>query len=221
MGRAYLCPFGSIWPFFFKRIVVIITDTLEMFLPLQTSSGLVQLPKPYFLNNSCTVNHGLLPKFTLVSHKNSLQFWIFFGKILPQFWIFPFRPHSAELWPRQRKTTGRSAEGKLQLRWVKVYSTVLGGTLKKFRNHFINTKEVWQKSCSTKPASAASSPSACFSFCELAPSWVKIHLVLPCKYFLFSVSRFPPESKSVQFLLANICPQGACCGCDSWTYLKI
>ena len=117
-----------------------------------------------------------------MSHKNSLQFWIFFGKILPQFWIFPSRPHSAELWPRQRKKTGRSAEWKLQLIWVKVYSTVLGGTLKKFRNHFINTKEVWQKSCSAKPASAASSPSACFSFCEPAPSWVKIHLVLPCKY---------------------------------------
>ena len=71
MGVALLLPFFVAYGhFLLKRIVVIITDTLEMFLPLQTSSGLVQLPKPYFLNNSWTViNHGLQTKFTLVCVK--------------------------------------------------------------------------------------------------------------------------------------------------------
>jgi len=40
-----------------------ISDTLEMFLPLQTSSGLVQLPKPYFLNNSSILDLSIPPSF--------------------------------------------------------------------------------------------------------------------------------------------------------------
>ena len=120
---------------FFKRIVVIITDTLEMFLPLQTSSGLVQLPKPYFLNNSWTIiNHGLQPQFTLISQKNLAQ--LFFGKILPQFWIFPSLPHSAELWPRQRKTTGRSAERKLRLRSGQNIQPCAGWDIKEIQKSF-------------------------------------------------------------------------------------
>ena len=99
--------------------------TLPACSPSKHPPGLVQLQQPYFLNNSWTIiNHGLQPQFTLISQKNLAQ--LFFGKILPQFWIFPSLPHSAELWPRQRKTTGRSAKGKLQLRWVKIFSIVLG-----------------------------------------------------------------------------------------------
>ena len=194
MGVALLLPFFVAYGhFLLKRIVVIITDTLEMFLPLQTSSGLVQLPKPYFLNNSCTVNHGLQPKFTLVSHKKSLQFWKFFRSNLPQFWIFPFRPHSAELWPRQRKTTGHSAEWKLHLR--------SGQNIQHCAGFDSLIKILHYQTCIC----------CFFTFCLFLLLWAgsllsqnpfSSSLQIFCKYlasilqiFSFSVSQFPPGSK--------------------------
>ena len=227
MGVALLLPFFVAYGhFLLKRIVVIITDTLEMFLPLQTSSGLVQLPKPYFLNNSCTVNHGLQPKFTLVSHKKSLQFWIFFRSNLPQFWIFLSRPHSAELWPRQRKTTGRSAERKLRLRSGQNIQPCAGWDIKEIQKSF----HQYQRSL-TKILLRQTCICCFFTFCLFLLLWAgsllsqnpfSSSLQIFCKYlasilqiFSFSVSQFPPKSKSAQPLLANICPQGACCGCDS------
>ena len=129
-------------------------------------------------------------------------------KILPQFWIFPSLPHSAELWPRQRKTTGRSAERKLRLRSGQNIQPCAGWDIKEIQKSF----HQYQRSL-TKILLHQTCICCFFTFCLFLLLWAGSLLSQntfssSLQIFSFSVSRFPPESKSVQFLLANVVPKG-------------